>query len=842
MNRKSLTCINLMLLVLLMTATLLAGITKIEGQTSQTIVSYTYLAVNPNPAGVGQQVQVTAWILPLNPMTRETTTLRDRFYNVTVTVTAPDGNSRTMGPFTGDPNGNIWFTYTPNTVGNYTLVANYPGDKLSPGQFLPSQSPVTKLVVQQNPLPSFQDTPLPTQYWTRPINGQNRLWASISGDWLMASYSLQYKTAAGVSVGAYNPYSQAPRAPHIMWTKEIATGGLVGGDQKSNTYYSGASYRSMFSPPIIMDGKLYYNTNSLGLASGTGTGFVCVDLRTGQQLWENTDGKSLTCGQEWYAQKYSYTNAGVMPFLWTTSWEGYNPANGKWMFNFTNYPSSLSRPVFSDDGSMLVYLLGKGWLAMWNSSLIRPTTGTYNWTNGLQYNVTVPLLTVPTSLYSIISISSNPNPSILGVQGNVLIASVGATYHTVYQMGYDLTTKTQLWVNNYTQNILNLGPYPTYWPALGDGVLAQYVMHTRSWYGYDVNTGALLWTSEQQDYPWGTWESYYPTIANGKLYSLAYDGKIYAFDVKNGKQVWSFSSENSGSETASGTYAFFYGPIIADGVVFAGVGFETPSQPLFRGAKVYGVDANTGKQIWNMTGMMYLRAIADGYLLGVNVYDAQLYCIGMGPSKTTVAAPQSIINLGSKILLTGTVTDIASGTKSEQVAANFPNGLPVASDASMSELMEAAYMQQPMPNNIIGVKVHLTASDPNNNFQDIGTATSNADGTYAISWTPPVPGVYHVTATFEGSNACYPSSGATYFLVGSAPSGSVVTPLPSAPLVTPAIPSQTPLPSQPASPTALPTQAPPPATMDMTATYSAVSAAVVIIAVVVAAVVLRKRK
>ena len=152
----------------------------------------------------------------------------------------------------------------------------------------------------------LSDTPLPTNYWTRPINGQNRLWSSISGSWLMASYSLQYKTAAGVSVGAFNPYSQAPQAPHVMWTKEITTGGLVGGDQETNSYYSGPSYTSLFSPPIVMDGKLYYNT----LPRAAVTGFVGVDLRPGEQLWENTDGKRLVCGQEWNAQKYSYTISG----------------------------------------------------------------------------------------------------------------------------------------------------------------------------------------------------------------------------------------------------------------------------------------------------------------------------------------------------------------------------------------------------------------------------------------------------------------------------------------------------------------------------------------------------
>ena len=698
--------------------------------------------------------------MPFNPYSRNGITNKDRFFNVTVQITAPDGTTTTQGPFFGDSNGNLWFNYTPKDVGNYTLKAIYPGGQLSPGQFLPSESQTTILVVQQDPIQYYSDNPLPTDYWTRPIDGQNRLWSSISGDWLMASYSLQYKTAAGVSVGAYNPYSQAPQAPHIMWTKEITTGGLVGGDQGANSYYSGPSYSSLFSPPIIMSGKLYYNTPE---------GFVCVELRTGQQLWETKDGKRLVCGQEWDTQKYSYTTAGIRSYLWTTSWEGIDPFNGQQMFNFTDTPSSLGRPFFSDDGSILAHIIGRGWIAMWNSSMIRPSSGTYNWTRGLQWNVTVPLIAIPPSLFPVLGISSSPAPSILGINDNVLMTQVATNYYTVLQAGYDMTTGQQLWVLNYTQNILNLkSPYPTYWPAIGDGVLAQFVMQTRSWYGYDVKTGTLLWESDQQDYPWGTYTSYYPTIAEGILYSLSYDGNIYAFNTTTGKQIWKFNSGSSGAETSSGTYPFFYGPIIADGVVFAGVAFETPSHPLPRGAKVFAVNATTGTKIWDMNGMIYLRAIADGYLLGVNVYDARLYCIGKGPSKTTVTAPQPIISEGSQILLTGTVTDISAGTKQDQVASNYPNGLPAISDDSQGQFMAAVYMQQPRPTDLTGVEISLDVLDVNGNYRNIGTTTSDINGFFSFEWTPDIEGKYTVIATFQGSESYWPSHAETAFVVEAA--------------------------------------------------------------------------
>ena len=54
-----------------------------------------------------------------------------------------------------------------------------------------------------------------------------------------------------------------------------------------------------------------------------------------------------------------------------------------------------------------------------------------------------------------------------------------------------------------------------------------------------------------------------------------------------------------------------------------------------------------------------------------------------------------------------------------------------------------------MPTNAKGVTVKLSVYHPNENTYDIGTATADIKGNYALSWTPPVPGVYAVTATVE---------------------------------------------------------------------------------------------
>jgi hypothetical protein len=125
-------------------------------------------------------------------------------------------------------------------------------------------------------------------------------------------------------------------------------------------------------------------------------------------------------------------------------------------------------------------------------------------------------------------------------------------------------------------------------------------------------------------------------------------------------------------------------------------------------------------------------------------------------------------------------------------------------------------------------------------FQEIGNATSDTFGNYAISWTPPVPGPHKVAATFESSASYYRSEAGTSFQVSEPTAPAVVTPTPTAtqPPITPISP--TPI-QTPVSPS--PTVAPQPPTSGMpTETYIAIGAAVVVIVAVAAALVLRRRK
>jgi len=59
--------------------------------------------------------------------------------------------------------------------------------------------------------------------------------------------------------------------------------------------------------------------------------------------------------------------------------------------------------------------------------------------------------------------------------------------------------------------------------------------------------------------------------------------------------------------------------------------------------------------------------------------------------------------------------------------------------------------------NVKGVEVTLDALDPNGNFVNIGTVTTDASGMFKKMWEPEVPGEYTVIATFGGSKSYWSS-------------------------------------------------------------------------------------
>jgi hypothetical protein len=115
----------------------------------------------------------------------------------------------------------------------------------------------------------------------------------------------------------------------------------------------------------------------------------------------------------------------------------------------------------------------------------------------------------------------------------------------------------------------------------------------------------------------------------------------------------------------------------------------------------------------------------------------------------------------------------------------FPNGVPAVSNDNMSDWMLYLYNQFEKPADVMGVDVVVEVLDSNGNFYSVGTATSDATGNFVVDFTPPVPGLYTVYATFAGSKSYYGSSAETFLKVNEAPAETPPpTPVPQAPVET----------------------------------------------------------
>jgi outer membrane protein assembly factor BamB len=84
-------------------------------------------------------------------------------------------------------------------------------------------------------------------------------------------------------------------------------------------------------------------------------------------------------------------------------------------------------------------------------------------------------------------------------------------------------------------------------------------------------------------------------------------------------------------------------PLAADGKIYVATTEHTPTQPLFRGARLMCLDAYSGKLLWSMDGWWDVSAVAGGYIYARNVYDGLTYCIGKGQTSTTISAPQTAV-------------------------------------------------------------------------------------------------------------------------------------------------------------------------------------------------------
>src|SRR5512143_380713 len=238
--------IAIALTLLLTLSSLAATVTLASAHTpAWTIPTYAYIVASPDKIGVNQPIALIFWLNWVPPGAGGIG--GDRWRNLTVEVTKPNGEKQNLGPFTSDPIGGGYSAYIPDQIGKYTVKFSFSGQVPSligptgipsvnnalwdyiNDTFLPS-SAITTFTVQQEQLQLLPEFPLPSSYWTRPIEGQNTDWATIASNWLGNEPAVTYNT---------QKYGIAPNSPHVMWTRPLQDGGVVGGTYSGVTYYAG---------------------------------------------------------------------------------------------------------------------------------------------------------------------------------------------------------------------------------------------------------------------------------------------------------------------------------------------------------------------------------------------------------------------------------------------------------------------------------------------------------------------------------------------------------------------------------------------------------------------------
>jgi len=799
---------TIVLILVLATSAIFVVLPVVTAQ--ETMVTYPFIGAVPNPVGKDQTVLFHVGIF------QQLSSAMMSWEGLSITIDKPDGTTDTISDITTDSTGGTGVTYTPDQVGIYYCQTHFPEQvitetKTAPGidigtVMLASESTVLELVVQEEAIEYYPDNPLPSEYWTRPIDAQLRTWYAVTGNWLDAT-----ETAPQVVSGN----KEAPETAHILWTKQLTVGGLAGAVDTSSQEWAfshGDAYEGKWTTRIIIDGILIYchRTNDRPLY------YTAVDVRTGEELWKKVilDNRTIAFAQNlvWAG----YNHHAVYPYFWVTissDWHAFDPYTGEWEFTVENVPSGTT---LTDDQGWLYRLsldfdTGEGYL--WSMvDLIEPfgesspyagswlPAGSFygrrpgTWDAAEMENDTL-TEAAQRAYISEFTFAADHCPGGSGVVramefcGSRQINSLDDWSGKVFGLQYS-TTEINTWAISLEEGkegtILFSETWnaPSAWDAgniqiefnavsLEDGAAVIWTKDNLEYYAFSTNTGKYMWGPAEPEY----YMNYYgwtelgerpPFIWEGKLYSTGAGGYIYCYNLTDGKVIWDYIAEDPYQEYlfANNWWQFFL--FIVDGKLYSAHMEHSAIEPMPRGAPFLCFNATTGDLIWQADGLFRStrwggRAIiGDSVIVCMDTYDNRLYGIGKGASQTTVQIQDDVVNQGNSIMIKGRVTDVSPGTMDTNRKLRFPDGVPAVSDESMSDWMLYVYKQFERPDDVEGVEVFLKILDPNGDWYS-ATVTADSNGRFSHMWTPAIVGEYQVTAMFEGSKSYYPSQETTTF-------------------------------------------------------------------------------
>jgi len=815
-------------IALILLLTISATLVALPAATAQeSRKSYPFLGVVPNPVGVNQMILLHVGIF------QHLGAVDQGWEGLSITIERPDGETDTIDNIRTDSTGGTGKTYTPTMSGTYYLTAHFPEQVLkwtyrsyTTGEMeiagtiiLASDSEVVELVVQEEDTLYYPGQPLPSEYWTRPIDAQLREWQVISGSW-------PWSAARGPRAVTGN--DEAPETAHILWTKPLTWGGQAGGTSMGDWSFShGDAYEGKWDNRIIINGILIYCHR----ASDLPRYYTAVNLRTGEELWKKTLGDNLGILFGQNLKWAGYNHHAIYDYIWAASgsfgfrlspgddWYAFDPYSGELQFTVENVPSGTT--VF-DESTGWIYRVNLNWNTgegyIWSmTDLIEPfgedSPNAGSWVpTGSLYGPRYPTYDAAavnettgelTEAAQRAYISNFTFPTDLtyptGSSGQVKAISFGnrAQYTYVWSgkifgLKYNYT-EVNTWAISLesgqegTVLFNETWDAPADWAAgrpviefntvsLEDGVAVIWAKWERQYYAFSTDNGEFLWGPSEPEYYMNLYGSTEGgerpyMIWDGKLYSSGAGGYVYCYDLTDGHVIWTYIADDPYQEYlfANQWWEFFL--FIADGKLYLNHLEHSAIEPMPRGGPWLVLDAQTGDEIARADGLFRghlwggMAIIGDSVIAHYDTYDLRIYAIGKGPSETTVSIQNDVISLGRDAMIKGTVMDVSPGTEYIEQKLRFPDGVPAISDEDQSEWMMYVYKQLKRPEDPTGVTVKIEVVNPNNEYEMLGTTTSDAYGNYALAFEPDVEGTYMIIATFTGSNSYYGSIATSYLTV-----------------------------------------------------------------------------
>jgi len=787
--------------------------------------SYPFLGAVPNPVGVNQQVLFHVGIF------QQLSSAGQGWDDLSITIERPDGETDTIGDIRTDSTGGTGVVYTPTMTGTHYCQTHFPQQVVEEGKVPPGvplgtvilagESDVLELVVQDESIPYYPGQPLPSEYWTRPIDPQLREWSAVSGSWL-------WPAARGPRVVSGN--DEAPETAHILWAEPLTWGGMAGGTMGDWGFSHGDAYEGKWDNRIIINGILIYSHRA-ARGGDRPLYYTAVNLRTGEELWKKVllDNRTIAFGQN--LKWAGYNHHAIYHYFWVTKgsdWYAFDPYTGDYEFIVANVPSGTT---VIDESTGWIYLVNLNWNTgegyIWSmTDLIVPfgedsprpgswgpagnNYGTHTryetWDAAEVANETTGELTADAQR-AYISEFTFPN-NLPGGSRVVRATTFGdrAQYTDVWsgkifglQYSY---TEVNTWAISLDAGQEGTLLFSKTWNApadweigtpvieyettsLKDGVAALWAKWERQHYFFSTDDGAFMSGPTEPEYymnlyGWTEFGERPTLIWDGKFYSTGAGGYVYCFDPETADTLWTYIADDPYQEYLFANQWWMWIDFITDGKIYLGHLEHSAIEPIPRGAPWLILDATTGDEIARADGLFRQTLwgghpqIGDSVIAWYDTYDLRIYAIGKGPSATTVLIQNDVISLGSDAMIKGTVIDVSPGTEDIEQKLRFPYGVPAVSDEDQGAWMMYVYKQLKSPGSsgvrpdATGVTVKIELVNPNNEYEMLGTTTSDAYGNWAHSFKPDVEGTYMIIATFEGSGAYYGSAATTYLRVGPA--------------------------------------------------------------------------